>query len=201
MLTHKLPLLILLQADQRVNEWRNALGNTALTLIQTFFANNGMATDEARREYAAYTLNGFKFLFSEVLETDGKVRHGPLFFSRWNDSQQCQLKRKGIFNGPLVIQTFAAHFRMTSSAEVVPELGNFRIPFCALALAATAVRVFLVYRLLLKNVMLAGRTRIYGLARWPDYHSERCDATRQDCLKRVPPYCEQYYRPRINEVI
>ena len=35
-----------------------------------------------------------------------------------------QTKRKGIFGGPLVIQTLAAHFAATFGTEIVPILGN-----------------------------------------------------------------------------
>jgi hypothetical protein len=129
---------VLLQADQRLTEWRSAFGTAALTALHGFFAEQGMDTDEARQGYARTALSSQVFLYSQVFMKDGKVRREPL---RWNDPQLYQLKRKGIFCGLLVVQTLAAHFRWTSNAEVVPAIGDFGRPFVAVALAAAGVSV------------------------------------------------------------
>jgi hypothetical protein len=70
---------ILLQADQRLAEWRNKIGNAALTALYGLFSEQGLDTDDARRAFAESVLDRYRFLYSQVLEGDGdKVRCKPL---------------------------------------------------------------------------------------------------------------------------
>ena len=49
------------------------------------------------------------------------------------------MKRKGIFAGPFIVQTFTAHFSASQGALHVPSIGDLGGPFIALALSAAAV--------------------------------------------------------------
>ena len=50
------------------------------------------------------------------------------------------MKRRGIFGGPFVVQTFTVHFSAAQGAVYVPNIGDLGGPFVALALSAAAVR-------------------------------------------------------------
>jgi hypothetical protein len=49
------------------------------------------------------------------------------------------MKRKGIFGGPFIVQTFTVHFSANQGALRVPKIGDMGQPFVALALSAAAV--------------------------------------------------------------
>jgi hypothetical protein len=58
-------------------------------------------------------------------------------------------KRKSIFGGPFVVQTFTVHFSATQGALYVPSIGDLGGPFVALALSAAAVCCLSVLKCLL----------------------------------------------------
>ncbi|KAI0245149.1 hypothetical protein BJV78DRAFT_1159027 [Lactifluus subvellereus] len=89
--------------------------------LNTFFSDSGYDTDEARREFSREALSDYAFLYAKVVRKDGEV------------------KRNGIFRGPLVLQTFATHLTSTHDAISVHPLGDPGKPKGVLALAATAV--------------------------------------------------------------
>ncbi|KAF8488816.1 hypothetical protein F5888DRAFT_1809375 [Russula emetica] len=107
---------------QRVSDsWRNTIGSAANTSLTAFFeSSKHFDTDLSRQHFATDYLKNSKFLYSDT--------EGPKF--------------KGLFRGPLFIQTLAAHYTAISGAVKVTSMDPYtfeRMPFAAFGISAAAV--------------------------------------------------------------
>jgi hypothetical protein len=64
----------LIQADQRVCEWRSAFASTAIAILDALFEDLGLNSDAERQEFAVSALQNYTFLYKDVYEQNGKVR-------------------------------------------------------------------------------------------------------------------------------
>ncbi|KAF8495461.1 hypothetical protein F5888DRAFT_1635530 [Russula emetica] len=107
---------------QRVSDsWRNTIGSAANTSLTAFFeSSKHFDTDLSHQHFATDYLKNSKFLYSDT--------EGPKF--------------KGLFRGPLFIQTLAAHYTAISGAVKVTSMDPYafeRMPFAAFGISAAAV--------------------------------------------------------------
>jgi hypothetical protein len=65
------------QATQRITEWRSTFGSIAVAALSAFFDNQRHAdkflTDESRSAFATYQLQYYRFIFAEAEGNDPKV--------------------------------------------------------------------------------------------------------------------------------
>jgi hypothetical protein len=66
-------LLHLVQADQRACEWCSGFGSTALAILQAFFVDNEIDSDDACQEFVESALDNWAFLYREVYKKNGEV--------------------------------------------------------------------------------------------------------------------------------
>lgn len=101
------------------------------------------ATDEDRKTFAIGQLKEYRFLYKTTGNGEQKVR----FISFCARILIPPIQTfKGLFRGPLVLQTFASHINAMSGAVQAPGLypGNkVPVPHGALGLAAAAVSLAL----------------------------------------------------------
>jgi hypothetical protein len=65
--------LDLVQADQRMCEWRSGFASAALTILHALFEDNDLNTDEERQTFAEDALKGYSFIYRDVDENNGVV--------------------------------------------------------------------------------------------------------------------------------
>ena len=137
------------QAEQRLSEWQSTFGITALMIVRVFFDMNkkDFPTDEERQQFAMDSIGDYAFLYANVKVDDAgnvvRCCDNSLFVFPWIMCVFLQVKRLGIFRGPFVLQTFAAHLNSVCGAHShVPTLGLPGNPMIALAFSAAAVRIF-----------------------------------------------------------
>lgn len=97
-------------------------------------------SDEERMEFAKYYLKDLRFLYTDTDDDDKKVRDlNTIVVYISNDSQHW----KGVFRGPFILQTFAAHLSALNGSVKVPGLHDKPSPPAvgALGMAAASVRV------------------------------------------------------------
>ena len=63
------------QANQRVYEWRNSFGCTAVTILNSFFSDGeDFSTDEDCAEFAQSMMQNLIFLYTDAEASNPKVR-------------------------------------------------------------------------------------------------------------------------------
>ena len=112
-------------------------GSTGLSVVNAFFETNGeLMTDEDRKTFAKDGLKDLKFIYSNMDAEDPRVLYlivCPLMNKyHWLAYQLF----KGLFCGPLVLQTFAAHFNAINGVVKVAGLKDEQVQI-ALTLWAT----------------------------------------------------------------
>ena len=105
---------------QRVSDaWRSPIGSTGLSVVNAFFeSSQHLKTDEDRRAFARQGLENIKFLYSDTTADDPRV--SPLVAE--DTSIYFVQQYKGIFCGPFVLRTFAAHLNAIRGAVNVQGL-------------------------------------------------------------------------------
>lgn len=94
------------------------IGSTGLASTNAFFeSQTDLTTDDARKTFAKEGLKDLKFLYSNTTAEDPKACDFLSFVSIILDLSS-QLFR-GLFCGPLVLRTFAAHLSAISGAVEV----------------------------------------------------------------------------------
>ncbi|KAI0245668.1 hypothetical protein BJV78DRAFT_1287355 [Lactifluus subvellereus] len=107
------------------DSWCSVIGSSAIAIINAFFDdhNNYRDDDAMQQEFAQHSLKLFRFTYRKAKGND-----------RW--------KFKGAFGGPLIIQTFAAHFDAIRGSKWIHGLYEGEKapnPRPALTLATTGV--------------------------------------------------------------
>jgi hypothetical protein len=132
------------QTVQRLaDSWRNAIGSTGITVVLAFCDSQEDLedSDKERVEFANYYLKDLRFLYEDTNDDNKKVRHTDLVIGHTSDDSQ---KWRGLFRGPFVLQTFAAHLSAIDGSTRVPGLHDKHSPNAvgALGLAAASVHAF-----------------------------------------------------------
>ncbi|KIK47185.1 hypothetical protein CY34DRAFT_74693 [Suillus luteus UH-Slu-Lm8-n1] len=130
-------------ALQRLSEWRNSLGTTALVVFANFLRSQAdLETDEDREQFSACLLTKSAFLFGTIKE-DGSKHTEP-------------------FQSDLIMQVLAQHHCAVSGAlAVVPGITTLGHAKGALALATSAmeraIRLFAKEGFLLSHIEINSR--------------------------------------------
>jgi hypothetical protein len=132
------------QTIQRLADlWRSAIGSTGIAVVLAFCDSQEdlESSDEERVEFANYYLKDLRFLYKDADDDNKKVCHADLVIVHVSDDSQ---KWRGLFRGPFVLQTFAAHLSAIEGSVCVPNLHDKPSPNAvgALGLAAASVRAF-----------------------------------------------------------
>ncbi|GBE84733.1 hypothetical protein SCP_0607130 [Sparassis crispa] len=121
-------------ANQRLCEWCNGFGSTALTVIRDLFSSDeDFETTGQRVSFAKMILRKQRFVWKDVDGPDESTF-------------------RGLFHSPLVLQTLAYYYKSTEGAINVPalytiEMGGRTKPYGAIGLAAAALeRAFTLWR-------------------------------------------------------
>ena len=127
-------------------EWRNAIGLNGLTVVGDFLdKTKGLDITEARQEAASELLDANRYIYVEIRET--RVNGEPKV-SKTNNVVLCacavleaiQVKCRGRYRGPLVVQTVAqCWLDFEGFANVPGYVNRHDFPLAALILSATAV--------------------------------------------------------------
>ncbi|KAK2465667.1 hypothetical protein APHAL10511_002211 [Amanita phalloides] len=146
---------------QRLNEWRSMFCSTSISILNAYFETNMYDTVAERKELLHEMLTDKKFLYDKT-----EMRNGAM-------------RLIGIFRGPLVLQTFASHFKVVNNASTkIPGLECPKRLVGALALSAAAVECAL--QLWMKSSfranehsellevisMTSGRVHDFGTNKW-----------------------------------
>ncbi|KAF8492744.1 hypothetical protein F5888DRAFT_1726977 [Russula emetica] len=110
------------------DSWHRRIGSSAISIVNAFLESekgaSSFTTDDSRQEFAKTMLEDFRFLYSDTESSNPK---------KW----------KGLFRGPLVVQTFSAHFIAIAGAVEIKAYGDPKeagqLPYGALSLSAAAV--------------------------------------------------------------
>ena len=126
------------------DSWRNTMSSAASIALSAFFAENvtQYPNDDTRQKFAIWYLDRKRFAYKTADGQDHTVSHK--YLSTFNLLTPCAFQKwKGMLRGPLVIQTFAAHY--TAVSGVLKVLGvedpnsPLKKPTGGLGLAAAAV--------------------------------------------------------------
>jgi hypothetical protein len=152
---------------QRVSDaYRSSIGSTGLLVVNAFYESKQDAkTDEDRQTFARQGLEGLKFLYSDTTADDGV---SPIVLA--DTSIYFVQQYKGIFCGPLVLRTFAAHFNAIRGAVDVRGLITGDKPHKGgLVLSAVSVRVCVCFRSCCRPLVSLGATRLDIVGDWCNY--------------------------------
>lgn len=58
-----------------MSEWRSGFGTAALAVLEAFFSEHNINSDDARKEFATSALKGFIFLYEHAYEKKGIVSY------------------------------------------------------------------------------------------------------------------------------
>jgi hypothetical protein len=129
------------------DSWWTVISSTGLSIINAFFdaeSNEGkFDSNDKRQAFAWDMLDEFKFLYSNI--EDPEVHsYCRLLINKYSIHYGCYCQRmRGLFHGPFILQTFAAHFNAIHGTIKIQSLGNpksvDKLPYGALVLAATSV--------------------------------------------------------------
>ena len=140
--------------------WRNVIGHTGITSLLAYFDSQDCLRD-SDGEHQAFTkhyLDGCAFLYKDSDNEDKKVcKLGMICTCHiWYALQ----KWKGLFCGPLVVQTFAAHLSVTEGALNIPGLHNpdkaWHAAIGGIGLACASVTVLICHWIVLMIIRWKG---------------------------------------------
>jgi hypothetical protein len=124
------------------DSWCNVIGSAGIAILLVFCDSQDDLhnSDEEHVEFAKYYLKDLCFLYTDTDHDDKKVCNpNTIVVHISNDSQQW----KGVFCGPFILQTFAAHLSALDSSVKVPGLHDKPSPPAVggLGMADASVRV------------------------------------------------------------
>jgi hypothetical protein len=129
------------------DSWRTVIGSTGLSIINAFFdAESNEGKFDSDDEWQAFTrdmLDEFKFLYSNI-EDPEVCSYCRLLINKYSIYYGCYCQRmRGLFCGPFILWTFAAHFNAIRGTIKIRSLGDpksvDKLPYGALALAVISV--------------------------------------------------------------
>jgi hypothetical protein len=111
----------IVQATQRITEWRSTFGSTAIAVVSAFFDNEKHAerfsTNESRSALATNQLQYYRFIFAEAEGNDPKVSTFKLYIRRFNTTLRLLYRNFMAAFTALLSEQFLLH---TSMLSLVP---------------------------------------------------------------------------------
>ena len=126
------------------DSWHNTMGSSASIALGVFFAENVKLylDDDTRQKFTAWYLNNNRFAYRAADGPDPTVSHRYLNILNLFTHGAFQ-KWKGMLRGPLVIQTFSAHYIAVIGVQKVLGVEDpnspLKKPIGGLGLAAAAI--------------------------------------------------------------
>ena len=121
-------------------EWRSGFASAALAIVNAFFDScEDLGSDKVRSEFAEYQLRNGSFLYKKAQGDDRTVKYFSMIKFCYTNRSPWQTYR-GLFQGTMILQTFAMHFSAIMGAVKVPDLAMLD-PSCALALSVGSVNI------------------------------------------------------------